>query len=95
MNNNYLKLLKLILKNNTLLRVLQINECLNIGLYGESLELFRLIREMGVIRERPLLIETIRALVQGEIQLLQDTVISKQRVLELGLCMNHEIERSI
>ncbi len=38
MNNNYLKLLKLILKNNTLLRVLQINECLNIDLYGESLE---------------------------------------------------------
>ncbi len=38
MNNNYLKLLKLILKNNTLLRVLQINECLNIGLYGKSLE---------------------------------------------------------
>ena len=38
MNNNYLKLLKLILKNNTLLRVLQINECLNIALYGKSLE---------------------------------------------------------
>ena len=38
MNNNYLKLLKLILKNNTLLIVLQINECLNIGLYGKSLE---------------------------------------------------------
>ena len=38
MNNNYLKLLKLILKNNTLLRVLQINECLNISLHGKSLE---------------------------------------------------------
>ena len=38
MNNNYLKFLKLILKNNSLLRVLQIYECLNIALYGTSIE---------------------------------------------------------
>ena len=38
MNNNYLKLLKLILKKNSLLRVLQIYECLNIVLYGTSIE---------------------------------------------------------
>ena len=38
MNNNYLKFLKLILKKNTLLRVLQIYECFNIGLYGTSIE---------------------------------------------------------
>ena len=38
MNNNYLKFLKLILKKNTLLRVLQIYECLNIVLYGTSIE---------------------------------------------------------
>ena len=38
MNNNYLKFLKLILKKNTLLRVLQIYECLNIVLYGSSIE---------------------------------------------------------
>ena len=38
MNNNYLKFLKLILKKNTLLRVLQIYECLNIVLYGISIE---------------------------------------------------------
>ena len=38
MNNNYLKFLKLILKKNSLLRVLQICECTNIILYGISLE---------------------------------------------------------
>ena len=38
MNNNYLKFLKLILKKNTLLRVLQIYECFSISLYGTSME---------------------------------------------------------
>ena len=38
MNNNYLKFLKLIFKNNTLLRVLQICECHNIDLHGISIE---------------------------------------------------------
>ena len=38
MSNNYLKFLKLILKKDTLLRVLQIYECLNIVLYGTSIE---------------------------------------------------------
>ena len=38
MNNNYLKFLKLILKKNSLLRVLQIYECFNITLYGTSIE---------------------------------------------------------
>jgi len=38
MNNNCLQFLKLILKKNTLLRVLQIYECLNISLYGTSIE---------------------------------------------------------
>ena len=38
MNNNYLKFLKLILKKNTLLRVLQIYECFDINLYGTSIE---------------------------------------------------------
>ena len=38
MNNNYLKLFKLIFKKNTLLRVLQIYECFNIDLYGTSIE---------------------------------------------------------
>ena len=36
--NNYLIFLKLILTNNTLLRVLQIFKCLNINLRGLSLE---------------------------------------------------------
>ena len=38
MNKNYLIFLKLILKKNTLLRVLQIYECFNIGLHGTSIE---------------------------------------------------------
>ena len=38
MNNNYFIFLKLVLKNNSLLRVLQLYECLNIDLQGISLE---------------------------------------------------------
>ena len=38
MNKNYLNFFKLILQNNSLLRTLQIFECLNIALYGISLE---------------------------------------------------------
>ena len=38
MNKNHLKFFKLILQNNSLLRTLQILECLNIALYGISLE---------------------------------------------------------
>ncbi len=38
MNNNYLKFLKLILKKNTLLRVLQIYDCITLTLYGTSIE---------------------------------------------------------
>ena len=38
MNKNYLEFLKLIFKQNSLLRVLQIYECINIKLYGISLE---------------------------------------------------------
>ena len=38
MYNNYLKFFKLIFKNNSLLRALQIYECLNIFLYGTSIE---------------------------------------------------------
>ena len=45
MDKNYLKFFKLILKQNSLLRVLQIYECLNISLHGTSLE-------FGAIRNR-------------------------------------------
>jgi SAM-dependent methyltransferase len=38
MNNDYFKILRLIFKKNSLLRVLQIYECTNIKLYGISLE---------------------------------------------------------
>ena len=38
MHNNYLKFFKLIFKNNSLLRALQIYECLNVALYGTSIE---------------------------------------------------------
>jgi len=38
MNKNHLNFFKLILQNNSLLRTLQIFECLNIALYGISLE---------------------------------------------------------
>ena len=38
MSKKYFRILKLILKNNSLLRILQVYECLNVYLYGISLE---------------------------------------------------------
>ncbi len=38
MSSNYLKFLKLVFKKNSLLRILQIYECLNINLHGTTIE---------------------------------------------------------
>jgi len=70
MNINYLKLLKLIFKKNTLLRVLQIYECFNIDLYGTSIE-------FGVIDNKD---KTFSNFVKGESKFHYSNKISNQKL---------------
>jgi len=70
MNINYLKLLKLIFKKNTLLRVLQIYECFNIDLYGTSIE-------FGTIDNKD---KTFSNFVKGESKFHYSNKISNQKL---------------
>ncbi len=70
MNSNYLKFLKLILKKNTLLRVLQIYECSSISLYGNSIE-------FGTIDNKD---KTFSNFVKGESKFHYSNKISNQKL---------------
>lgn len=56
-----------------------------------SFPLFDLIREQGLIREKPLLLETIKALSDGQITMSTDNVVYSNGVLG-ATCMNDAIE---
>ena len=70
MNSNYLKFLKLILKKNTLLRVLQIYECFSIRLYGTSIE-------FGAIDNKD---KTFSSFVKGKSKFYYSNKISNQKL---------------
>ena len=46
--------------------------------YGEDLPLFRAIRQAEMVRERPLLVETLRALALGEVRIQGQQVLDRQ-----------------
>jgi folate-dependent phosphoribosylglycinamide formyltransferase PurN len=62
---------------------------------GEPPPLFHKIREAGVRREAPLLIETLRALADGQIRLQGQDVYSRGKRLEGGLDLSHEVEEHL
>ena len=55
-------------------------------------QLFSLIREQGLIREKPLLLETIRALADGKITISDDNLVHSNGATG-AVCMNEEIEK--
>lgn len=57
--------------------------------------LFHRIREAGVRREAPLLVETLRALVDGRIHIVGEGVVREGERLEGGLCLSDEVEALI
>ena len=64
------------------------------SLYGEHSSLFQAIRNEGMKRERPLLVETLRALSTGRIHLENGFVTRNGTRVHGGLCMNDEVEHT-
>ena len=62
---------------------------------GERLSLFQLIREEGVKRERPLLLETLKAFAQGDIRVEGRRVVDGSGNPSDGLCLNEAIDTAI
>ncbi len=62
---------------------------------GESPPLFQLIREEGVRRERPHLLETLKAFARGDIRVEGRKVFDASGSPIDGLCLNEAVERAI
>ena len=63
---------------------------------GESLPLLQLIREEGVRRERPLLLETLKAFARGNIQIEDRQALDgRGHPLDGALCLNEAVERAM
>ena len=60
---------------------------------GEEQPLFKRIRQEGAIREGPLLLATLKALVDGRLKVLGGQVLDSSGALAGGACLNDEIER--
>ena len=62
---------------------------------GESLPLFRKIRQDMVLRESTLLLETLKALADGRVQVVEGNVFDGKGIAIKGLCLNSQVEHSI
>ena len=62
---------------------------------GEDLPLFKLIRQEGIKRERPLLLETLKAFAKGDIRLKGRRPVDGRGRPIGGLCLNEAIERAL
>ena len=62
---------------------------------GEELPLFRRIREEGVRRERPLVLETLKAYARGDVSVVERRVVDGAGNATEGVCLNDAIEKSI
>ena len=63
--------------------------------HGEGLPLLQAIRREGVIRERPLLLETLKAVVSGRIRFASQAVVEAAGQPATPLCLNAEVEQAI
>lgn len=61
----------------------------------EDTRLFREIRGAQVLREVPLLLETLSKLANGDIKILSGKVTADGVLLEQGLCLNREVEEAL
>ena len=63
--------------------------------HGEALPLFQRIRQEGIRRERPLLLETLKALAEGRLRVADRQVVDAAGAPSPGLCLNPEVERAL
>ncbi len=61
--------------------------------YGEELPLFQRIRQEGVKREQPLLVETIRAFAFGKVKVTGEKVVGSRERPISPYCLNDQIEK--
>ncbi len=61
---------------------------------GEELTLFRLIRQAGVLRERPLLLATLEALADGRLRIEEGAVLAQEGG-ETPLCLDEQVEAAL
>ena len=62
---------------------------------GEEQPLFRLIREEGVRRERPLVLETLKAFAAGQVRVVDRRVVDGTGNPIDGLCLNEAVEQAV
>ncbi|MSQ25749.1 MAG: phosphoglycerate transporter [Dehalococcoidia bacterium] len=62
------------------------------GDYGEGLPLFQEIRNAGMLRERPLVVETLKACAEGRVVIKEGRVLDKRGNVLPGLDLTREIE---
>lgn len=60
---------------------------------GEEQPLFKRIRQEGLRRERPLLVETLKAMAEGRLRLEQHQPYDARGPLVAGICLNDRVER--
>ena len=63
--------------------------------HGEDLPLLQAIRRLGVVRERPLLLETLKALADGRLRIAGQQVVDGVGHPMAPLCLNGEVEAAI
>lgn len=63
--------------------------------FGEELPLLQAIRQQGVVRERPLLLETLKAMGSGRVRFAGQTVVDEAGQPGAPLCLNTEVEQAI
>ena len=63
--------------------------------FGEELPLLRAIRRQGVVREQPLLLETLKALADGRVSIVDSAVVDGDGRSMEPLCLNEEVERTV
>jgi folate-dependent phosphoribosylglycinamide formyltransferase PurN len=62
---------------------------------GEEHPLFRLIRQEQMRRERPLMVETLKAFARGKLRVVGGQVVDAQGKPVPTLCLNDEVERAL
>ena len=63
--------------------------------HGEETPLFQAIRQQGVVRERPLLLETLKALAEGRMRVAGQGVVDADGRAIGPLCLNTEVELAV
>jgi len=58
-------------------------------------ELFNAIRMEGIKRERPLLVETLKAIASGRMKIIEHQVQDTQGNQIQGICLNNEVENAL